>query len=99
MLGLAYFKGEYIQKNDYLSLAWFRESIKNGRIESYLNAGDLLYEGGNNLEQNKIFALANYLQAFKFGARFLARRIQETVEEIERQEGKGFLPEIVLPDV
>ena len=33
-----------------MALAWFRESIRNGNIVSYLNAGDLLYEGGVGLK-------------------------------------------------
>ena len=49
------------------------------------------------MKPNKLFALANYLQAFKFGALFLQSRIKGLVEEIEKEEGRGFLPEILFP--
>lgn len=66
-----------------LALAWFRESIRNGNIVSYLNAGDLLFEdrpgtqldkGG--LERNRLFALVNYLGAYQAGAVFLRERME-----------------------
>jgi TPR repeat protein len=44
LLGLTYAEGKLTKRNDKLALAWFRESIRNGNIVSYLNAGDLLYE-------------------------------------------------------
>ena len=40
---MAYAEGRLTKRNDKLALAWFRESIRNGNIVSYLNAGDLLY--------------------------------------------------------
>jgi TPR repeat protein len=52
------------KRNDYLALAWLREAIRNGNIVSYLNAGDLLYEGGVGLKKNRLFALINYLGAY-----------------------------------
>ncbi len=42
MLGIAYCKGELVKIDHKLGLAWFREACRNGHIESYLNAGDLL---------------------------------------------------------
>lgn len=71
LLGLTYAEGRLTKRNDRLALAWFRESIRNGNIVSYLNAGDLLFEdrpgtpeerGG--LQQNRLFALVNYLGAY-----------------------------------
>ena len=59
-----------------LSLAWFRESVRNGNVASYLNAGDLLFEGGNNLKKNRMFALVNYLGAYQNGAVFLKDRLE-----------------------
>ena len=68
---MTYADGRLTKRNDKLALAWFRESIRNGNIVSYLNAGDLLYEerpgssedkGG--LSQNRLFALVNYLGAY-----------------------------------
>jgi TPR repeat protein len=44
LLGLTYAEGRLTKRNDRLALAWFRESIRNGNIVSYLNAGDLLFE-------------------------------------------------------
>jgi TPR repeat protein len=41
---MTYADGRLTKRNDKLALAWFRESIRNGNIVSYLNAGDLLYE-------------------------------------------------------
>jgi hypothetical protein len=52
------------KRNDALSLAWLRESVRNGNAVSYLNCGDLLYEGGVNLKKNRMFALVNYLGAY-----------------------------------
>lgn len=72
LLGISYAEGGNLcKRNDRLALAWFRESIRNGNIVSYLNAGDLLFEdrpgtpeekGG--LERNRLFALVNYLGAY-----------------------------------
>ena len=45
LLAIAYFEGLYTEKNDKLSLAWFRESIRNGYYISLINAGDLLIMG------------------------------------------------------
>jgi TPR repeat protein len=64
LLGIAYFEGRLVKKNDYMALAWFRESIRNGNVLSYLNAGDILFEGGNNVPKNRMFALINYLGAY-----------------------------------
>lgn len=64
LLGIAYHEGKFVKRNDYLALAWFRESIRNGNIVSYLNAGDLLYEGGVGLKQNRLFAFLNYMGAY-----------------------------------
>ena len=41
---MTYADGRLTKRNDKLALAWFRESIRNGNIVSYLNAGDLLFE-------------------------------------------------------
>jgi uncharacterized protein len=42
MLGVVYFQGKMVQKDDKLALAWFRESARNGEIVSFINAGDIL---------------------------------------------------------
>lgn len=63
-IGLMYHQGTLTKRNDYMALAWFREAIRNGNVQSYLNAGDLLYEGGNNLERNRLFALIHYIGAY-----------------------------------
>jgi TPR repeat protein len=44
-LGIAYYEGSMVQKNDKLALSWLRESIRNGYYPSYLLAGDILFEG------------------------------------------------------
>jgi len=46
-----------LKKSDKLALAWFREACRNGSTVSYLNAGELLAKGGNDLEPNLTFAL------------------------------------------
>ena len=69
---MAYHKGELVKRDDYLALAWFREAIRNGHIQSYLYAGDLLFSEGNvGLPKNRMFALVNYLGAYQGGAVFL----------------------------
>jgi len=50
LLGIAFHEGKLTKKNDYLALAWFREGVRNGNVISYLNAADLLYEGGVDLK-------------------------------------------------
>lgn len=75
-MGIAYYEGKFTKKNDFLALAWFRESIRNGNVISYLNAGDLLYEGGVDLKQNRMFALINYLGAYQHGAVFLKDKLE-----------------------
>jgi TPR repeat protein len=54
-----------------MALAWFREACRNGNIVSYLNVGELLSKGGNDLEPNMHFALGSYLIAYQNGALFL----------------------------
>jgi len=49
LLGIAYGEGELVKKNDLRALAWFRESVRNGNPVSYLNAGDLLAEGSDQV--------------------------------------------------
>jgi hypothetical protein len=57
------------KKNDQKALAWFRESVRNGNIVSYLNTGELLKE--ESPHQNRLFALVNLLGAYKNGAFFV----------------------------
>ena len=71
-----------------MALAWFRESIRNGNIVSYLNAGDILFEGGNNVKKNRMFALVNYLGAYQNGAIFLKDRLEQVIDELKREEGE-----------
>jgi TPR repeat protein len=47
MLGIAYMEGKAVKRNHRKSLAWFRESVRNGNPISYLNAGDLLSHHSN----------------------------------------------------
>lgn len=106
LLGIAYAEGGRLcKRNDKLSLAWFREAIRNGNIVSYLNAGDLLYEerpgtqeekGG--LERSRLFALVNYLGAYQAGALFLKDRMEQVIHELKTIEGER-LPDFKFFDV
>ncbi|CDW87823.1 sel1 domain-containing protein repeat-containing protein [Stylonychia lemnae] len=98
LLGIAYHEGKITRKNDYLALAWFRESIRNGNIISYLNAADLLFEGGVELKQNRLFALVNYLGAYQNGAVFLKERLEQVVKEINEHD-KDKIPEFSFVDL
>lgn len=96
---MAYAEGRLTKRNDKLALAWFRESIRNGNIVSYLNAGDLLYlerpgtpEDKGGLTQNRLFALVNYLGAYSQGALFLKDRLEQVIHELRTIEGQR-LPE------
>lgn len=80
-------EGEFCKRDDYLALSWFRESIRNGNVISYMNAGDLLYEGGVNLQQNRMFAFLNYMGAYQNGALFLQERIEQVMKELVEIEG------------
>jgi len=77
-----------VKQNDPLALAWLRESARNGNVYSYLNAGDLCYEGGVNLQKNRMFALVNYLGAYQAGAVFLKERLEKLVKELKEEEGQ-----------
>jgi TPR repeat protein len=106
LLGIAYAEGGSLcKRNDRLALAWFREAIRNGNIVSYLNAGDLLFEdrpgsdeekGG--LQQNRLFALVNYLGAYSAGALFLKDRLEQIIKELREIEGEK-LPDFKFFDV
>lgn len=97
MLGLAYYSGINTRKNLLLALSWFREAVRNGNVSSYLNAGDILYEGGLGVKQNRMFALVNYLGAYREGAYFLKAKIDQVVKELKEIEGEQ-LPEFLMPD-
>jgi TPR repeat protein len=90
-LGIAYADGTLTKRNDLRALAWFRESVRNGNIVSYLNAADLLSHhtddakrtyDATNVPKNRLFAMANYLGAYQHGAFFLTERIQTLATEI-----------------
>jgi TPR repeat protein len=98
LLGIALHEGNLTKKNDYLALAWFREAIRNGSVASYLNAGDLLHEGGVGLKRNRLFALVNYLGAYQNGAVFLRPRLEQLITELKEIEGER-LPEFRFVDV
>ena len=81
---MVYYEGRLVRKNDRLALAWLREATRNGYMPSYALAGDILYEGNvvNKLpydravQQNRIFALSQYLGAYQAGALFLETQIK-----------------------
>eukprot|EP00347_Sterkiella_histriomuscorum_P024275 403331695 len=98
LLGIAYHEGKFTKRNDSLALAWFRESIRNGNIVSYLNAGDLLYEGGVNLKQNRLFAFLNYMGAYQNGAIFLRDKLEKLILELRDIEGEK-IPDITFMEV
>ena len=98
LLGIAYHEGRLTKKNDFLALAWFREAIRNGNFVSYLNAGDLLYEGGTGLKRNRLYSLVNYLGAYQYGAVFLKDRLEQLVNELQQEEGEA-LPKFRFIDM
>lgn len=98
LLGIALFEGTLTKKDDFLALAWFREAIRNGNVVSYLNAGDILFDGGNNVPKNRLFALVNYLGAYQYGAVFLKDKLEQVISEIKLIE-KQELPEFKFVDV
>ena len=69
--------GEVVEKDDRLALAWFREAIKNGYYFSYVDAGEILTRGGNNIKQNLLFGFAHFLKAYTMGAVYLKPRMRE----------------------
>ena len=86
-LGIAYYEGRLVKKNDKLALAWLRESTRNGYKPSYQLAGDILFTGtpkelrkilpkSNWVEQNRLFALTQYIGAYQSGALFLEPQIR-----------------------
>ena len=97
MLGIQYHEGTLFKRNDLKALAWFRESVKNGMTESYLNSAELLLYGDESqpgFRRNKLFGFINYLGAYMNGAFWLRDKIQKLKTEIEQEEGTQ-LPEIV----
>ena len=98
LVGIDYFQGQRCKKDDAMSLAWFRQSIRNGNVVSYLNAGDILSKGGNNVQQNRLFGLVNYVGAYRYGAFFLKDRIKEVIEELKTIEGET-LPEFKFLEI
>ena len=97
MLGIAYGEGELVKKNDLRALAWFRESVRNGNPVSYLNAGDLLAEGSDQVPQNRLFAFMNYLGAYTHGALFLQEKMEKLTKDLKEIEGYE-LPEVKYVD-
>ena len=97
MLGLAYHEGKLFKRNDLRALAWFRESIRNGNVISYLNAGEILLKGDESqygFKRNKLFAFVNYLGAYSNGAFFVGEEMKKLRTEIIKEMGIR-LPEIV----
>jgi TPR repeat protein len=100
MTGIIYSEGQLgVKRNDRLALAWFRESIRNGNVTSYLNAADLLFEDRPGTEEekgglvkNRLFALINYLGAYNAGAVFLKERLEKVIHELKTIENEK-LPE------
>lgn len=43
-LAQAYRTGDIVPKDDFKALAWFRESVRNGNIGSYIEAAEILTE-------------------------------------------------------
>ncbi len=65
---------------------------------SYLNAGDLLYEGGVGLKRNRMFALVHYLGAYQAGAVFLKDKLEQVIKELREEEGEK-MPDFKFIDV
>ena len=65
-LGIAYYQGKLVKKDDVLALSWLREATRNGHVPSYSLAGDILFYGTTpgtlpkekSVERNRLFALS-----------------------------------------
>ena len=110
LLGVAYYEGHAVPKNDKLSLAWFREAARNGYPLSFINAGEMLTLGSeimhdllpyhhpesvklvkhlytnhnSNIKPNLLFALSQYISAYRFGAKFLEPRIKIIIKHLRK---------------
>ena len=95
LLGVAFQEGKLVKKNYMQALAWFRQAAKNGYPVSYYNAGIVLHEGGHGLKPNKMFALTQYMSAYKYGALFLQETIEPLMEELKAEGHR--LPKVTFP--
>jgi TPR repeat protein len=93
-LGNQYLYGGLRHKNYLKALSWHRQACRNGYILSYEPCGDILYNGGYGVNQNKALSLIMYYCGYSKGITEIKNKIVRVKEELQAQ-GEP-LPEMVL---